>query len=286
MLDELVALFQRRRCKLQRNDDDITHLCGQTTLELIAAIREGSPTDVISLFKKIPGLALVLDELTTTSTPPSVPVSEHRDVMELKERGYGKATRPTDYLDGFGRWLQENMNLVPALIVVAQRPRELTRAQLKEIKMALDTAGYSEINLRTAWREWKNQDIAATIIGYIRNRALGSPLLPYVERVEHALQAILSSRTWTAPQRQWLQRIANQIKAETVVDREAFEHGVFAANGAFPGSIKLLKANLRPSLPIFTGSSGTMLSHDRFCAARRSPFGRADARGHGNRNPH
>ena len=233
LLDELVALFQRKRRKLQRKDDEIQKLCGQTTLELIAAIREGSPADVISLFKKIPGLALVLDELTTTSTPPSVPISEHPDALELKERGYGKATRPTDYLDGFGRWLKENMNLVPALIVVAQRPRELTRAQLKEIKMALDEAGYSEINLRTAWREWKNQDIAATIVGHIRNRAVGSPLLPYAERVEHALQAILTSRTWTAPQRQWLQRIANQIKAETVVDREAFEHGVFAANGGF-----------------------------------------------------
>jgi type I restriction enzyme R subunit len=62
--------------------------------------------------------------------------------------------------------------------------------------------------------------------------------LPYAERVDHALQATLVSRNWTAPQRQWLQRIANQIKAETVVDREAFDHGVFAANG---GSTRLNK---------------------------------------------
>jgi type I restriction enzyme, R subunit len=233
LLDELVALFQRRRRKLQRNDEQIKNLCGQTTLDLIAAIRDGSPADVISLFKKTPGLALILDEITTRTSSGSVPISEHPDALELKERGYGKATRPTDYLDGFGRWLKENMNLIPALAVVAKRPRELTRVQLKEVKLALDEAGYSEINLRTAWREWKNQDIAATIVGHIRNRALGSPLLPYTERVEHALQAILSSHPWTAPQRQWLQRIANQIKAETVVDREAFEHGVFAANGGF-----------------------------------------------------
>src|SRR6185503_15406814 len=172
------------------------------------------------------------------------PISDHADVLELKERGYGKSTRPADYLDGFGRWLKDNINLIPALVVVAQRPRELTRVQLKEIKLALDEAGYSEINLRIAWREWKNQDIAATIVGHIRNRALGSPLRPYADRVEHALQAILSSRNWSGPQRQWLQRIANQIKAETVVDREAFDHGVFAANGGFARLNKTFEGQL------------------------------------------
>jgi type I restriction enzyme, R subunit len=253
LLEQLVALFQRRRRKLQRNDEEITKLCGKTTLELISAIRAGSPADVISMFKIAPGLALVLDDLTTTSTPPSVPISEHPDALELKERGYGKATRPTDYLDGFGRWLKDNMNFLPALVVVAQRPRELTRAQLKEIKLALDEAGYSEINLRIAWREWKNQDIAATIVGHIRNRALGSPLLPYAERVERALQAILSSHAWTAPQRQWLQRIANQIKAETVVDRDAFDHGVFASNGGFTRLNKTFEGQLETVVADFHG---------------------------------
>ncbi len=267
LLDELVALFQRRRHKLQRNDDEIKHLCGQTTLELIATIREGSPADVISMFKKIPGLSLVLDELTTTSTPPSVPISEHPDALELKERGYGKATRPTDYLDGFGRWLKENMNLVPALIVVAQRPRELTRAQLKEIKLALDEAGYSEINLRTAWREWKNQDIAATIVGYIRNRALGSPLLPYAERVEHALQAILSSAPGLPHNASGCNASPTRSRPKLLWIAKRLSMVFSLPMGAFPGSIKLSRANLKPSLPIFMASSGRMPPHDRFWAA-------------------
>ena len=36
--------------------------------------------------------------------------------------------------------------------------------------------------------------------------------MPYEQRVEKALQKILASRSWTTPQRQWLQRIANQSK--------------------------------------------------------------------------
>lgn len=41
-----------------------------------------------------------------------------------------------------------------------------------------------------------------------------------------ALQRILASRPWTTPQRQWLQPIANQTKAITIVDREALDDDV------------------------------------------------------------
>jgi type I restriction enzyme R subunit len=71
---------------------------------------------------------------------------------------------------------------------VTQRPRELTRQQLKELGLALDQAGYTEAALQTAWRETSNQDIAASILGFIRRAALGDPLVPYAERVDRALQ--------------------------------------------------------------------------------------------------
>jgi type I restriction enzyme R subunit len=65
--------------------------------------------------------------------------------------------------------------------------------------------------------------MAASIMGYIRQAALGDALVPYEQRVEKALQRILASRSWTTPQRQWLQRIANQTKVNTIVDREALD---------------------------------------------------------------
>ena len=43
--------------------------------------------------------------------------------------------------------------------------------------------------------------MAASIMGYIRQAALGDPLVPYEQRVEKALQKILASRSWTTPQR-------------------------------------------------------------------------------------
>ena len=41
--------------------------------------------------------------------------------------------------------------------------------------------------------------------------------------MDAALQKILASRHWSTPQRQWLQKIAAQTKANTLVDREALD---------------------------------------------------------------
>ena len=44
-----------------------------------------------------------------------------------------------------------------------------------------------------------NQEIAARIVGYIRQAAIGDPLVPYDQRVDGALVRILASRPWTKP---------------------------------------------------------------------------------------
>ncbi len=41
--------------------------------------------------------------------------------------------------------------------------------------------------MRTAWRDATNEDIAASIIGFIRQAALGDPLVPYDDRVTRAM---------------------------------------------------------------------------------------------------
>lgn len=104
-------------------------------------------------------------------------------------------TRPEDYLAAFTKFVNDQRNQLAALTVVCTRPRNLTRAQLRELQLKLTAAGYSEAKLRTAWRDWKNQDIAATIIGFIRQRALGSPLVPYSERVDRAVAKVLAAGT-------------------------------------------------------------------------------------------
>jgi type I restriction enzyme R subunit len=121
-------------------------------------------------------------------------------------------------------------------------------AQLKELKILLDAQGYSETTLQVAWREMTNEDIAASIIGFIRRAALGDPLIPYADRVDRAKEQLLKSRSWTAPQRQWLERIGKQLKQETIVDREAFDQEQFRDKGGFTRINKIFEGQLEALL--------------------------------------
>ena len=73
-------------------------------------------------------------------------------------------------------------------------------------------------NLQVAWKDTTNEDIAASIIGFVRRMALGAPLISYEERVHRAIKKILASRSWEEPQRKWLDRIGKQLLKEIVVD--------------------------------------------------------------------
>ena len=113
---------------------------------------------------------------------------------------------------------------------VVNRPRDLTREQLKEIRLLLDQNGFTEANLKTAWRNQSNQDIAAGIIGYIRQAALGEALVPFEERVGKAMEKIYTSQSWNPAQRKWLDRLAKQLTFEAIIDRE-FVNSRFADKG-------------------------------------------------------
>jgi type I restriction enzyme, R subunit len=232
IVEQLIAKLQRKRRELsETSKEQLESLAGMTISQMVEHLKQSTPQQVAQWFGDKAQIAQILDRRDGTKEP--ILISRHADELRRVETGYGKATKPEDYLEGFRTFLQENLNKIPALMVVAQRPRELTRQQLKEIRLLLDGAGYTEKTLQVAWREMTNEDIAASIIGFIRQAALGDALVSYEERVERALKKILASRSWTLPQRKWLERIGKQLKIETVVDLEAFDRGEFQAQGGF-----------------------------------------------------
>src|SRR5207244_8200275 len=107
-----------------------------------------------------------------------LPVSHHPDELVAVTRGYGSASRPEDFLSSFTTFVRNNLNKIAALTVLVQRPRDLTRTSLRELKQQLDTLGYSEAALRRAWADTKNEDIAASIVGFVRQAAIGDALIP------------------------------------------------------------------------------------------------------------
>jgi type I restriction enzyme R subunit len=243
VIDEFVAKLQRKKRKLKQDAlDQFDAAAGMSPDDLIRFLRTQGPNVAQRWFVEHAALAEVLDRAQGEGAQ-ALLISNHEDELREVKLGLdGKA--PGDYLEDFRKYVKERVNQLPALMVVTQRPRELTRAQLKALKLALDQAGYSEMRLRSAWRAQTNEDIAASIIGYIRQAALGDALKPYDERVHAALKKLLASQPWTPPQRKWLERIGKQLTKETVVDHEAIDSGQFEAEGGFPRLNKVFDGKL------------------------------------------
>ena len=91
---------------------------------------------------------------------------------------------------------------------------------MREVRLLLDQNGFNEANLKSAWRSQTNLEIAASIIGYIRQAAIGEALLPFDQRVANAMQKIYALQAWTQVQRRWLDRLARQLVHEVVIDQQ------------------------------------------------------------------
>ncbi|UJJ33349.1 type I restriction-modification system endonuclease [Halopseudomonas maritima] len=170
-------------------------------------------------------------------------LSEHHDEIRERSQSYGAHSRPEDYLDSFNAFIREQLNQSAALSVVVNRPGDLTREQLKEVRLLLDGAGYTEANLQSAVRNQTNQDIAASIIGHIRRAAIGEPLRPFEQRVAQAMQRIYQSHNWLPAQRKWLERLSKQLVHEVIIDRD-FVNNRFAEHGGARQLDKVLNSQL------------------------------------------
>jgi type I restriction enzyme R subunit len=221
--DQFLAKLQGKKRHLsEKAARDFETKAGMAPDAFIKKLKAMPLAEVAAWFTQNPDLGEILDRKGDGMAQPLF-ISEHEDQLHSTERGYGQAKKPQDYLKEFTAFITSHSNDIPALITVLTRSRELTRKQLRELALELDKAGFTEAGLATAWREMTNQDIAARIVGFIRQAAIGDALLPYGERVDHALQVLLASKHWTAPQRDWLKRIAAQTKANLLVDLEALD---------------------------------------------------------------
>jgi type I restriction enzyme, R subunit len=232
--EQLTVKLRRRLNKLPQDARDrFEAIAGETPEATLTRLQEMEPGELASWFSIRTGVGPLLDWRVDGDNPGFLPISHHDDQVVGVTRGYGDASRPEDFLDSFAAFVRDNINAIAALKLVVQRPRDLTRSDLKELRLALDRKGYSEANLRRAWADARNEEIAASIIGFVRQAAIGDPLVPYADRVRGAMRRVLASRAWTEPQKRWLKRIGEQVEKEIVIDREAIDREPFIADGGF-----------------------------------------------------
>jgi type I restriction enzyme, R subunit len=258
VLEQFFAKFNAKRRHLtEEAAKDFETVCGMTPTVFVQKLKAMKLDEIGKWFAQNPNLGEILDRKTFAVSAP-VYVSSHQDALRSAEHGYGAAGKPEDYLEAFRAFLRSNGNKIPALTAVLTRPRELTRKQLRELRLLLDNAGFPERTVESAYRETTNQDIAAGVIGYIRQAALGDALISYEQRVDRALQKILASKPWSSPQKEWLKRLAEQTKVNLLVDREALDDPdlMFKRDGGgfkrldkvFDGSLQTLLDQFNESL--------------------------------------
>ena len=218
-------------------------VAGETPEATLERIRTAPLPDLAKWLKDRPSVGSILD-WSPEGEGLALPISHHPDHLVAVTRGYGVADRPEDFLDNFTTFVRSNLNKIAALTVVVQRPKELTRAQLRELRLELDKQGFTDSALRTAWQQSKNEDIAASVIGFIRQAALGDPLEPFEQRVQKAIRKVEATGIWTQPQRAWLRRIGEQVIQELVVDRDALDQEPFRSEGGFKRLNKVFDGKL------------------------------------------
>lgn len=149
-------------------------------------------------------------------------ISDAPDEVVNVARGYGSGNeKPEDYLESFTDFIKKNVNTIPALQIVATRPKDLTFDELKDIKLKLEQNGFKEKDLQTAWKNAKHVQTAADIISFIRQAAAGSDLVDHDVRIHNAMQKVYGMTDWSIPQKKWLKRIENQLLSSTVLGPNA-----------------------------------------------------------------
>ena len=233
-IDMIIAKLQRKKRSMSEKAlehfEDLSG--GDTPTSFIDRVKGMGPGEARDYILKNKKLFSILEEGCTGLRKPLV-ISDKKDELVSHSRGFGDGVKPEDYLEEFNSFVKNNINKIAALKAVCSKPKSLTRESLKSLRLELDRHKFTEQQLNTAWKEMKNVDIAADIISFIRQQALGSPLISHEDRIKKAVEKLKSNHDFSKMERSWIDRIERNLILESVLDEETFETGSFKTYGGF-----------------------------------------------------
>ena len=233
-LDLLFAKIQRKQKNLSKETLEKFQIKteGKTPAQIVSESRFKSPKESREFMQKYKDAFILLDIKKKSAPRPKV-YDDREDKLTEHKRDYINGKRPEDYIESFKEFINDNINKIAALKTVCKRPKDLTRADLKELKLILDENQFNEQLLNSAWKHMSNEDIAADIISFIRQQALGSPLVSHERRIKNAVAKIKLNHEFNKMQLDWLDRIEKSLLEETVMDKQILNSGAFRTNGGF-----------------------------------------------------
>ena len=159
--------------------------------------------------------------------------SDKEDTLLETTRGYGDTEKPEDYLEAFATFVNENKDTIEAIRIACTKPSDMTRAQLKELKLALDKQNFTESNLNQAISTVKNEEIVADIIAHVRRAVLHTPIRNHEEKVKIAFKKLIEENSFNKMQLDLLEKIKTYMLHESLLNVETFEAPAFKMEGGY-----------------------------------------------------
>ena len=234
-IDQILAKLQRkkRRMDAETMEHFISMTGGQDPTQFIADIQQHKPEDAKNRLLAHAELFRMLGQFKPDCRH-SVVISDHEDKLLEHTRGYGKGSKPEDYLDAFADYIKTNLNEIAALNIVCTRPRELTHEGLRSLRLTLDREGFTTQQLNTAVSQMTNEEITADIISLIRRYAIGSTLISHEARIRRAVDKLKKAHKFSKQELNWITRMEKYLMEESVLNVTVFdEDGRFKAQGGF-----------------------------------------------------
>ena len=150
-------------------------------------------------------------------------ISEHEDFLTAHEIGFGEGKHPQDYLDEFTKFIATNRNEIAALNIVCTRPKDLTRADLKSLRLVLREKNFTVDQLNAAISQLSNVEITADIISLIRRFALGVELLGHENKISRAVDRLKAAHDFSSTELKWIDRIEKFLRRESLINPAVFD---------------------------------------------------------------
>lgn len=234
-IDQIIAKLQRKKRKLDSKTMEhfVSMTGGMDPSQFIQQLEQESTQQARNRILAHRDLFELLGETRANGGRPVV-ISDAPDELVSHTRGYGTGSRPEDYLDAFADYVKTYLNEVAALNIICTRPKELTRASLKDLRLTLDREGFTTQQLNTAISELTNEEMAADIISLIRRYAIGSTLISHEARIRRAVDKLKKAHKFTAIEQKWIGRIEKYLMEESVLNVDVFDEDTrFRSEGGF-----------------------------------------------------
>ncbi len=231
--DRIIARLQRKYGNLSEESKyEISERLGGIDLKAYAKnLKNSTEATFIEICRKDKDFLLWVDSLKGKKHGQYY--SEKEDSLKATTRGYGNTEKPEDYLEAFSAFVNANKDKIEAIRIACTKPSDMTRTQLKELKLILDNHSFTISNLNQATSNIKNEQIVAEIIAYVRQAVLKTPIYNHEERVKAAFSKVINESHFNQIQLDLLEKIKTYMLHENILNVETFDAPVFKMEGGF-----------------------------------------------------